>query len=448
MMPAQRARRAWVLVVAVPASTIVVLASGSASLAADSPLCTIRPGNAVALVRVERDTTLPLGVGGGTDFMSASGVRPGPGDSLLADAMTQMPAARVRLLSVDDNTRSLLAKAGVLDERPVAFIRAEPYRADCRTVRWTDTMPFVVSGDTGYMRAYLAPPEQWLGGRPLFVIRDAWNYPYPRRRGLAFRAPPDLQLAPAAAMYSLDTTLKLRSIFSSPTDSAGRAKALAWMRANMSVADLEPVRRIVRRSVLDTDWQRVVQTPSRLRGTYRLQFEVGGERTDWYFRTYDRPGYAWNDREPLLTTAEFLRSPYVAGYVLVGHAASLPDSIVADLRGVDRPLLWLASTDRPTTPGNEARRALAGELRFRLEHVPEKLWSDLESFVPKMSGMDSMMLARTNRSLPRASQQPQLPITIRLANGSVLADTTLDARGRRFRVRLERIDTLAFVRRF
>ena len=441
-------RRLALLIAATLVPAIAVTTSDIAPVVAASRLCRVQPGGTAALIRVERDTTLPLGIGGGRDFMSASGVRRGPRDSLLADATTQMPAAHVTLLSFDDSTRSLLASAGIADAQPVAFIRAEPYRADCRTIRWTDTMPFVVRGDTAYMRASIAPREQWFGGRPLFVIRDAWNYPYPRQRGLAFRAPPDRQLAPAAAMYSLDTTLKLRSIFSGPTDSAGRAKALAWMRANMSVADLEPVRRIVRRSVLDTDWQRVAQTPSRLRGTFRLQFEVGGERTTWYFRTYDRPEYAWNDRDSLLTTAEFLQSPYVAGYVLIGHAASSPDSIVADLQGPDGPLVWLASTDRPTTPGNESRRAFAGKLQFRLEHVPERLWSDLEAFVPKMSEMDSMLLARTNQPRPRASQHPELPLTLHLVDGGVRADTTLDARGRHFRVRLERIDTLAAVRRF
>jgi hypothetical protein len=394
------------------------------------------PGSTVALIRVERDTTLPLGRGGGGAFMSASGVRPGPGDSLLADATTLMPAARVTLLGVDDSTRSLLREANITDRQPVVFIRAEPYRADCRTTRWTDTMPFVVRGDTGYMRAALAPRQQWFGGRPLFIIRDAWNYPYPRQRGLAFRAPVDQQLAPPEAMYSLDTTLRLRSIFFGATDSAGRERALAWMRANTSVADLEPVRRIVRRSVLDADWAKVARAPSRLRGTYRVQFEVGGERAIWYFRTYDRPQYSWGGPDSMRTTAALLASPHVAGYILVGHAASSPDSIVANLRGIDRPLVWLGSTDRPTTPGNEARHALTGELQFRLGNVPEGLWTDLEAFAPKMSEMDSIMLARINRPRPRASQQPKLPITLHVDDASVRADTTLDARGRPFRVRL------------
>ena len=74
-----------------------------------------------------------------------------------------MPAARVTLLRVDSVTRQRLAEAGVRDSQPVAFITAAPYRADCRPVRWTDSVPFAVVGETGYVRATLTAPDQWIG---------------------------------------------------------------------------------------------------------------------------------------------------------------------------------------------------------------------------------------------------------------------------------------------
>jgi hypothetical protein len=146
-----------------------------------------------------------------------------------------------------------------------------------------------------------------------------------------------------------------------------------------------------------------------------------------------------------------LASPYILGYRLVGYAARSPDSLLIESpRGPRRvPLVWLATTDRPTTPGNDARRALAGVLEFNLAAAPELLWNDLEAFVPKQSQRDSVMLARMKVSIPRGDKQPQFPLTVRLdGRGGVRADTTLTVGGRAIRVILERVDTLSMKRPF
>jgi len=435
-------------------STAALLLNPRSLLYAETRLCTLVPSSTLAVLRVEQDTTL-LFAPPAPERMSFSGVRAGPGDSLLASPATPMPAARVRLLQLDSTTRAILASHGVTDSQPIAFIRAAPYRADCRTIRWTDSLPFVARGEVGYVRATLAAREHWINGVPVLVIRDVWNYPYPRRRGLAFNLSPDAPLAPAQAMFSVNAVLEIpRSVSGEAriaADSARRTRALAWARANSAAAELEPVRMLVRRAVLEPDWRVAERVPSRLRGTYRVDIEVGGERSAWFFRTRDRPGYGWGGPDSLQTTAELITSPYISGYRLVGYAAGSPDSLFspepgAHLRG---PLVWLATDDRPTVPGNDARRELRGMLEFRMAATPELLWDDLEAFVPRRSARDSAMLARLNRPIRRAEKQPQIPLRVQLdGRGGVRADTTLPTGGRLLRVVLQRIDTLSIKRPF
>ncbi|MGK2934844.1 MAG: hypothetical protein ACSLFE_06320 [Gemmatimonadaceae bacterium] len=419
---------------------------------AGSRLCTLAPGRTLALVRVEQDTTLPFAP---VDVrpMTGSGVRAGPGDSLVAIEGTPMPAARVRLLQVDSTTREILAANGITDSQPVAFIRAAPYRADCRTIRWTGSVPFVERGEVGYIRATLARRERWIDGVPLIVIPDVWNYPYPRRRGLAFGVPPDAPLAPADAMFSINATLEMpqptTAAAGAAADSVRRIRAMAWARANPVAAELEPVRAQVRRAVLATDWRTASRTPSRLRGSYRVDMELGGERTTWFFRTHDLPGYSWRGADSLATTAELLASPHVVGYRLVGFAAGSRDSLVSTMPGSAQyaqwpPLVWLTTNDRPTAPGNDTRRALYGELEFLLAAAPEALWDDLEALVPPLSATDSLLMARLNRPIVRGRKQPRIPMTVRLdGSGGIRADTTLSVNGRALRVIIARMDTVS-----
>lgn len=417
-------------------------------------LCTPVPSKTLAVVRVERDTTLPFAPSAGQAMMF-SGVPAGPGDSLLATPITHMPAARVRLLRLDSTTRAMLAMHGVTDREPIAFIRAAPYRADCRTIRWTDSVPFVERGEVGYVRAALMSREQWVDGVPVLVIRDAWNYPYPRRRGLALTVAPDAQLASAQAMFDLNVALEVPHYVSgeagNAADSARRARASAWARAHPIDAELEPARALVRRAVLDPDWRMAERLPSRLRGTYRVDISVGVERSTWYFRTHDRPGYGWRGPDSVQTTAEVIGWPYIRGYRLVGYAAKARDSLPSpNLTRFHRaPLVWLATDDRPTAPGNGRRRALSGILEFTMAATPKSLWDDLEPFVPRESARDSAIRARLNRPIARGEKQPQLPLSIQFDDrDGVRADTTLTVAGRRLRVVLQRIDTLSTRRPF
>lgn len=417
-------------------------------------LCTLEPGRTRALLRVERDTTLPL-TPVDAQWMSFSGVRPGPHDSLLATPGTPMPAARVRLLQLDSTTRAALAAQGVPNSQPVAFIRAAPYRADCRTIRWTDTIPFVVRGEVGYVRATIAPRERWIAGVPVLVVPDAWNYPYPRRRNLAYGAAPDAPLASAEALFHLETALERPRPTSAADrialDRARRERAIAWARANPEAAELPPVRTSLRRAILEPDHEAASRSPSRLRGTYRVDIETGGERSSWFFRTLDRPGASWRGADSLQSIAALLVSPHILGYQMNGFAATSRDSLPAAFpnRFVPTSLVWLGSTDRPTTPDNDARRALTGMLGFPLGAVPERLWNDLDPFVQRWNPADSALYARLRQSIPRATQQARLPITVRLDDsGGVHADTTLTVGGRALRLLLERIDTIAIRRTF
>lgn len=415
--------------------------------------CSPVPGATLAVVHVERDTMLPM-TAVRTPAMSASGVRPGPGDTLLATEGTPMPAARVRLLHLDSATRATLAEAGITEAVPPAFVRSAPYRADCRVVRWTDTLPFVVAGDTGYLRATLAPRDQWVDGVPVLVVAQSWYYPYPYRRGLAFGADRGERLAPPHVMFAVETLLtrppgRTREEHAR-NDSLLRGRALPWIAANLAIADLEPVRRLLHEAVLRPDWSAVMRMPSRVRGTYRVDMEAGDVRGTWFFRTHDRPGYRWAGGQRR-TAAELVTSPWVAGYTLAGNGAVERDSLPLELprAATRRVMAWLGVDDRPTTPGNEERRVLDGMLEFTLSAAPEELWETLEAFVPTVSAADSALRARINLVIPRERLQPELPITLRLDDhGGVRANTTLTSRGRTLRVTVQRVDTAALQRRF
>lgn len=419
----------------------------------ETMFCTTRPGSTMAVIRVERDTTL-LFQPASVQHMSSSGVRPGPMDSLLATPSTQMPAARVRVLKLDSATSAVFVANGVPAKDPVAYIRAAPYRADCQTVAWTDTASFAARGDVSYVRATLAPMDQWISGAPVLVIAEVGNYPYPRRRGLAFGIGDRVPLAPADAIFSLSSELDppQNDMLAKPiADTTRRTRAIAWARANPRDANLEPARTMLRRAVLDPDWAVARQMPSRLRGTYRVSVETGGERSTWFFRTHDRPGYVWNAGDSLQSTTMMLASPHILGYSIVGYAGSSVDSISNTLGSgpLRTPLVWLYTADRPTVADNDSRSTLPGILEFMIGSAPEKLWNDLEAFVPPSSARDSAFAAQFNIVRPRRQKQARIPLTIQLnAGGVVRGDTILDARGRMVRIAIERIDTASIKRPF
>lgn len=434
-------------------STVALMVGAAASLAAPRQdagaiRCSIRPGRTLALLHIERDTMLPLvGIRDGTNAY-AGGPMNGR-DSLLAVPGTPMPAARVRLLQVDSATHATLAAAGVAGDEPAAFIRAAPFREDCRVVRWTDTTRFVTTGEEGYVRANLAPRDQWIDGTPVFVVSQVWYYPYPHRgRISAIAAAP---MSSARAMFSANLALEAPSARSREqrvaADSAKRARAIAWIAANTTEAEREPVRSMLRRAVLDPDWAAASSAPSRLRGTWQVDIEADGERHTWFFRTHVRPGYPWAGPRPEYGAAAAAAAPWTPGYLLVGYPADSRDSLATPPVRARRALVWLAIDDRPTAPGNDARRTLSGVLEFTLAGAPEALWATLDPFVPPLSSADSAFRAQTGRPQPRDQRQPELPITVHLdGRGGARADTTLSARGHRIRVTLVRLDTVSVER--
>ena len=438
---------------ALPAAALLPLRSSVTFGAADA-LCSMEPAPTIALLRVERDTTLPYTPVRARP-LSYSGVRQSPSDSILVAPGDPMPAARVQMLRMDYLTRQSLTAAGVTDSTPAAFITAAPYRADCRTIRYTDSIPFVVPGDVGFVRAYLLPSERWIEGTPVFVISQVWNYPYPHRRGIAFAAAPGAQLASAEAMYSLTLTLETpRGLDADARREAGlerQGRAISWARENAAVVELEPARSMLRAAILGPDWEAARRLSSRLRGTYRVEFTLGDTRGIWYFRTHDKPGYRWDRADSLQTIAALVHAPTIPGYRLAGLAAAHLDSLpdVYPRGGVRGPLIWLASSDRPTTPGNDSLRALDAELMFHMGAAPEWLWNTLQDRVPPPSARDSAFMARVNRPIGRARLQPRIPLTLQLDSlGGVRADTSLSTRGGTLRMTLERVDTLAIARPF
>ena len=418
--------------------------------------CTLMPGTAHVLLRVEQDTTLPYAMSG-TSPMSYTVAPRSPADTFRAVAGTPMPAARVRLLALDSITRARFAANGITDSQPTAFIRAAPYGADCGTLRWTDTVPFAIRGEVGYVRATVASRDQWIGNAPVFIIPDAWNYPYPRR-GRPYSVSGAVPLASAEAMFGLQSILDepLRSTPTTPetrlaSDSARTARVFAWARAHVADAEREPLRTTIRNVVLNADWQVAQRAPSRLRGTYRVELDADGARYTWYFRTQRQLAYRWQAAELQRSTAQLLESPHVAGYSLVGNASLSLNSMAADTntRNGQRRLVWLYANDRPTTANNDTVRLLRGQLEFMLGAAPEPAWSALEPFAPPISALDSVMLARMGRLLARRDKQPRLALTLRLdARGDIRADTTFVRDDHRLRVQLVRIDTTTSRRLF
>lgn len=140
-----------------------------------------------------------------------------------------MPAARVSLLHADSATRAELRALGVADSVLVAYIRAAPYRADCQTIRYTDSLPWVVVGDTGFARAQLTPREQWVNSVPVFVIRAVWEYPFPRQAASIQWYAPLARRVSASAMYSFESTVEsgesVAGLFTRD-DNGSRTKAL------------------------------------------------------------------------------------------------------------------------------------------------------------------------------------------------------------------------------
>jgi hypothetical protein len=425
----------------------------SKQLSARSTRCTLMPGRVHLLLRVEHDTLLPL-ANTRQQVLSLSRPPVRPGAPPLADATTLMPSARVRLLQLDSATRAELAREGVRDSQPIAYIQAFSYGADCRPLAWTDTVPWALTGDEGYAVATLAPRSAWVDQRPIFVIAATWQYPYPRRRGLLFRVTSSADsIATPAALYDYSAAIAATDSERAGTtsfDLAMSASALRWARTHPRDSETEPIRSQMRDLVLRADMRRMENMPSRLRGTYRVTMRSDDSSATWWFRTVNKPAYGWENPSRPRSSAEIVAAPYAA-YSLVGYAGSDSVSVAAgDIVASAmqrRALVWLGSGDRPSMPGNDRVRTIPASLVFALKGAPESIWLALEPFIPALSASDSAMFARSKLIVPRDQRQPSLPITLRVsANGAVSGDTTLVRDGRRLRVTLVRVDSSAVPR--
>lgn len=400
--------------------------------------CTMAPAKSKLLLRIDRDTTLTYSLVA-APALSYSGVQPSAYDSLLAGPDTPMPAARVSLLQVDLATRAELRAHGVSDTLHVAYIRAAPYRADCRTIRYIDSVPWVVPGDTGFARATLAPREAWLNNIPVFVISAAWDYPFPRQSASLQWYAPTGRRASAREMYSFVTAVEAgnnESGLMSLYDSASRERALTWARTYPVAAETEPIRRTISQGVLVNDIQTVRNTPSRLRGTYRVTMTSGTTRVQWVFRTVTSAAYSWTEIDTARTTASIVANPHVSGTRLVGYAASSTDSLPLETpRGSAMrtiPLVWMSTTNRPSAAGDDTARTFHGELMFKRTAAPEAIWDALDPFVPAPSAIDSLAIARLaamNNRRPRAEEQPRIPMTWTVDQNGVVRGTKIVAPG-------------------
>ena len=417
--------------------------------------CTLQPGTTRALVQIDQDTLLPL-VGAQVSATSFSRLPARPGDPELATADTPMPSARVRITRLDPATRAQLRAEGINTPEPVAYLQARPYGADCSTIVWRDTAPWVRRGDDGYVVARLAPRRFWVGGAPVFVVSETWQYPYPARRGLlgiAALDPVALQgpLSSAAAMFDFEEQMgPVRDVLGyGSNDSSGGTRAIAFARSHPDDSERQPLRDLIRESVLRPEFARVRTLTSRFRGTWQVRLTTGDSSVTYWFRTPRQAFSAWQAADSGRSTADILRNPFVGGYVLLGYPAPVRDSLPPANDSTRRPPggLWLSVADRPGMPSNERQERIAMQLEFRLRTVPAWVWPVLDDYPRLRSRADSIFSARVrSRSVvPRADQQAQFPmITLRRGAGDVYsADTTFVRNQRTLRLTVTRVDSLS-----
>jgi hypothetical protein len=91
-------------------------------------------------------------------------------------------------------------------------------------------------------------------------------------------------LAPASSLFALQQLLHrpLRTRPPQPgvladVERQRRTRVMTWAAQHAVDAELEPVRSLVRQVVLEPDWTVAQRTPSRVRGTYRVEIEVDGQ---------------------------------------------------------------------------------------------------------------------------------------------------------------------------
>ena len=311
-------------------------------------------------------------------------------------------------------------------------------------------------GDDGYVVATLAPRKLWIGGTPVFVVSETWQYPYPARRGMlgmtaldpvAMKGP----LASATAMFDFEEQMGpgRDALGYAGADSSAGSRAIAFARSHPDDSERLPLRDLIRQSVLRPEFARVRTLPSRFRGTWQVRLTTGDSSVTYWFRTPRQAFSSWQAADSGRTTADIVRAPFVGGYVLLGYPALTRDSLAPANDSTRRPPggLWFSVADRPGMPGNERQDRISMQLEFQLRTVPAWLWPVLDDYLRQRSRADSILSARVRaRSvIPRANQQAQFPvITMRRGVGEVYsADTTFVRSQRTLRLTVTRVDTLS-----
>ena len=269
------------------------LASHETRVHSLSAPCSLAPSPSILLLTVIRDTVLRHGFEN-----DRSQDRGWPGVKY-ADANSLMPAASVQLLDADSATRTLLAIGGNTMSAPV-FILAAPYAPDCRTIEWTDTVPWVLPGDSDFARATLLPKDIWIDGRAMF----------------------DFELAMDAAARSGSS--------GDQGESNQRDSAISWVKRNTAAAELEPLcTRIA--DMVSIRTRSGDELPTRLRGSYRISVRAldGAKPSSFnvFFRSSMARSTSWREREEQRAIADILASRSPISSVLTGVVKASRDSL-------------------------------------------------------------------------------------------------------------------------
>lgn len=433
--------------------------------------CTMAPAASLLLLQIDRDTTIAFGrsAAASSEVLAYTSSRRGGSDTMTAQPGTPMPAARTTLLDLDSTTRAALVAVGIQDAHPHVFIQAAPYGSDCRTVRYLDPMLWVTVGDTGFVRGSLLDTALWIGGTPVFVVREVWNYPYPTRKGQLRTYPskiiPASEIASAAALFGYSRAMAAGDTGAfpplSPYGSAAVSRAIRWARERPTEAERQPIRDAIRSVVQLTDMQEVRQQPSAFRGTYRVTMTWNDTTVHWQFRTAATAAYTWHELEGTRPTRDFVRYPHVANVRLAGFNADSSGRLLErNPTTAERPrypLVWLATSSisdpervTPLPASTSDTSHVRAELMFVQAAAPQMLWDALDELNDQFS-TDTLSLQRlaalTGRSV-RAMQQPRVPIVLRVRqSGAVRGDTVLIVKGRPLRVILERVNASEFIAR-
>ena len=201
-----RSRRVSFGAVAVLAAVaMTIAAAGPDGTARDGALCSLsvfggpRMANGTFFLAVALGDTVEAGAGG-PEFWPPLGNRRVPEDRPIF-------GQRIRLHRIGGAGVDRLRPALRVDS--TAVVVPWGYRADCRRIRWQESARWVEPGATGFYRAVLRGPDDWVDGRPTFDVAAAWYEPYPQGAFLRF----EFRRAYDSDRFSPDHALTAEQLF-------------------------------------------------------------------------------------------------------------------------------------------------------------------------------------------------------------------------------------------